>query len=149
MPVNPDYEELFAKLNAHRCKYLVVGAYAVMHYTEPRFTKDLDVWVEPSPRNANRVWSALLEYGAPLVGMSPSDLCKTEMVLQVGEVPNRVDIMMAVSGLRFSVAWRSRVRSRYGRTRISILGKRDLIRSKRRTGRPQDRLDIQNLQARR
>ena len=63
--MNQDYEDLFRAFNEHQVKYLVVGAYAVIYYAEPRYTKDLDVWVDPTRENADRVWKALLEFGAP------------------------------------------------------------------------------------
>ena len=73
--MNPssDFEDLFKTLNAHRIRYLVVGAHAVMHYATPRFTKDLDIWVPPSLNNPARVFEALADFGVPLEGVSPAD----------------------------------------------------------------------------
>ena len=73
MQVNPDFRDLFAELNTAGAEFLVVGAYAVMAYTEPRFTKDLDVWVRPSPANAVRVHAALDAFGAGLAGLAVVD----------------------------------------------------------------------------
>jgi hypothetical protein len=74
--VNPNshFKDLLSALNRCGAKYLVVGGYAVMLYTEPRYTKDLDVWVEPTAENANRVFRALAEFGAPLAGIQPHEL---------------------------------------------------------------------------
>ena len=74
MPVNSDFRDLFAALNAAQAKYLLIGGYAVAHHAQPRFTKDLDVWVEPTPENAARVLRALTEFGAPAAGLTLADL---------------------------------------------------------------------------
>ena len=67
--MNRDFKDMFRMLNEHRVRYLVVGAYAVTFYAEPRYTKDLDIWVEPSAENAKKVWDALAAFGAPLDGI--------------------------------------------------------------------------------
>src|SRR5438105_15191625 len=74
MPASSDFKELLKSFNAHQVKYLIVGAYAVMKYTEPRYTKDLDIWVEPIDENASRVSKTLAEFGAPMSGVTAEDL---------------------------------------------------------------------------
>jgi hypothetical protein len=145
MSANPDFRDLFSILNTCGAKYLVVGAHAVMHYAEPRYTKDLDIWIDPEPGNAVRVWRALAEFGAPLEGVTLADLSNPVMVYQIGMAPNRIDVMMGVPGVRFPTAWKRRVRSSYGGVRIAVLHRQDLIRAKRAAGRPQDLLDIAAL----
>ena len=146
MSENPDFRDLFSTLNTCRVKYLVVGAHAVMHYAEPRYTKDLDIWIEPSPSNAARAWRALAEFGAPLDGLVIADLSNPTMVYQMGIAPNRIDVMMGLPGAGFSTAWKRRVRSSYGGVPIGILHRADLIRAKKAAGRPQDLLDIAALE---
>ncbi len=90
--MNSDFEELLSLFNANDVKYLVVGGYAVMLYTEPRYTKDLDIWIEPSEDNAARVFRALSKFGAPLSGLTPSDFAHEGCFYQVGIPPVRVDI---------------------------------------------------------
>jgi hypothetical protein len=103
--MNQDYEGLFRALNEHRVKCLVVGAYAVIYYAEPRYTKALDVWVEPTKENAGKVWKALAEFGAPLEGVSVADFINPELICQIEVEPNRIDIMMAVPRLEFETSW--------------------------------------------
>jgi hypothetical protein len=91
MNVNSDLRDLFKTLNACHVRYIVVGAHAVVYYTEPRYTKDLDLWVDASPENAARLFKALAVFGAPLHGITEQDLTNTELVYQVGVEPNRVD----------------------------------------------------------
>jgi hypothetical protein len=145
MDLNPDFSDLFSTLNGAGARFLVVGAYAVAYHTEPRFTKDLDIWVEPSAANAARVWQALQQFGAPLTGVALADFADPQLVYQIGLEPNRIDIMMGIDGVTFATAWRNRVRTRYSGVAIHVLGKSDLLRAKRATGRPQDRLDIDRL----
>ena len=147
---NSDYEDLFSVLNAAKIKYLVVGAHAVMFYTEPRFTKDLDLWIPAALNDPFRVYDALKSYGAPLTGIRPEDFRDPQTILQIGVAPVRVDILTALSGVpSVEEAWKRRKRSRYGQTPINVLGLNDLIQAKRAIGRPQDQLDLDKLQRRR
>jgi hypothetical protein len=144
--MNQDYGDLFRIFNAHRVRYLVVGAYAVIFYAEPRYTKDIDLWVEPTCENADRVWQALAEFGAPLEGVSIEDFSNPELIYQVGVEPNRIDIMMAVPGLEFEAAWSRRVTSSYGGEVISILDFNDLVHANKTTNRESDKLDLTLLE---
>ncbi|MCZ6794830.1 MAG: hypothetical protein O7J95_14575 [Planctomycetota bacterium] len=148
MEGNPDFRDLFQCLNDGEARYLVVGAYAVIFHTEPRYTKDLGLWVEPEPGNASRVWNAIARFGAPVAELTTEDLCDPELVYQVGVEPNRFDILMAVKGLTFPEAWRNRVESTYADQPIHVLGLDDTIRAKKAAGRPQDLVDLKNLEAR-
>ncbi len=145
MELSPDYEDLFKILNAFKIKYLVVGAYAVMYYTEPRYTKDIDIWIIPNINDANKVFKALAAYGAPLKSLSPEDFKDKKMILQIGVAPVRVDIMVNVPGISFKEAWKNRKKIRYGKTPINILSASDLIKSKKEAGRAQDKIDLQRL----
>ncbi len=145
MEVNPDFRDLLQAFGEFGVKYLIVGAYAVMRYTEPRFTKDLDIWVEPSLENAEKVWQALAKFGAPLEQISVADFANKELIYQIGLDPNRVDILMDVPGVAFSTAWKNRVDGRYGDQPVHFLSRKDLIRSKRKAGRDQDLLDLKRL----
>lgn len=145
MAVNPDFRDLFKKFNDHRVEYLVIGAYALIYYTTPRYTKDIDIWVNPTPRNASKVWRALHEFGAPMRSLTEKDFTDKKMVYQIGIEPNRIDIIMGISGMKFSSAWKNRKRITYGGIPAMMIGKRDLIRSKISTGRPQDMLDVEQL----
>jgi hypothetical protein len=69
MATNPDFEDLFRALCEKGAEFIVVGGHAVMFYTEPRYTKDIDVWVRPSEKNAERVYKALVEFGAPMADL--------------------------------------------------------------------------------
>jgi hypothetical protein len=146
MPANQDFKELFALFNKERVEYLVVGAHAVIFYSEPRYTKDLDIWINPSHENAIKVMATLSEFGAPLEGVSAEDFSDPEMVFQIGIAPNRIDILMGISGVDFCAAAQRKTLSSYDGIEIPIIGRQDLIASKKATGRPQDKLDVDRLE---
>ncbi len=145
MEANPDFKELLQCLNDARVRYLLVGAHAVAYHSEPRYTKDIDLWVEPTSENAERVWLAWARFGAPLDKVTKTDFANPELVYQIGIEPNRIDILMGVSGLSFPTAWRRRVRTTYGDAKVYVLSRHDLIRTKRAAARPQDFLDLKLL----
>jgi predicted nucleotidyltransferase len=144
---NRDFKDLLRAFSRGRVRYLIVGAYAVIHYTEPRYTKDIDLWVDPSPENARRVFQALERYGAPLDGVTEQDFANPRIVYQIGIEPNRVDLIMGLTGLRFAKAWENRARGVYDGLRVNVLGLEDLLANKRKVGRPMDELDARALAA--
>src|SRR5690242_1720371 len=105
MATNQDFKDLFVALSARNAEFIVVGAHAVMVHTEPRYTKDLDVWVRPTLENAERVYRALQDFGAPLANLAPNDLATPGTVFQIGIAPNRIDILTAIDGVQFDDAW--------------------------------------------
>jgi hypothetical protein len=143
--MNSDFKELLQFLNANAVDYLVIGGYAVIEYTEPRYTKDLDVWVRAEPVNASRVFRALAQFGAPLGGMTPADFAEEGFVFQIGVAPVRIDILMSVDGLIFADAWPNRVRADFDGVSAWVISRRDLIQTKQAAGRPQDLIDIAHL----
>src|SRR6059036_3303708 len=101
MKISSDFSELLKIFNEGGVRYLVVGGHAVMRYTEPRYTKDLDLWVDPTYKNAQRVYRALRRFGAPLTGIKVEHFTHKDLVFQIGVAPVRVDILMDASGLTF------------------------------------------------
>ncbi len=146
MTVNPDFRDLFAALNAAGARYLLVGGYAVAFHAEPRFTKDLDVWAEPSPANAPHVYEALRVFGAPLQGLTEGDLERAGLIFQIGVPPNRIDILTSIDGVEFVQAWSGRSETTYGDQPVHVIGRAELIQNKRASGRPQDLLDLEILE---
>ena len=145
--LNSDFKELVSVLSSARVRYLVVGGHAVIEHTEPRYTKDLDVWVEATRENATRLWRALVKYGAPLKGVKLEDFLNPAIVYQMGVEPVRVDILTALDGVDFERAWARRGKARWGRVTVNVLSVADLIANKKRVGRPQDLLDVERLSA--
>ena len=142
--MNPDFKEILATFNEHGVSYLIVGAYAVLKYAEPRYTKDLDIWVEPSKENAARVYAALQDFGAPMGDMTESDFA-TDGFFQMGRPPVRIDILMSVDGVEFADAWPNREEGNFDGIPANFLGPDDLITNKTASARPQDIIDVQSV----
>ena len=145
MLTSPDFKELLNTLEKYRVRYLVVGGYAVMKYTEPRFTKDLDLWISTDETNSKAVFSALKEFGAPLKGLTPHDFTESGYFYQMGNPPFRLDIMMSIPGVEFETAWVHREKVLLEGMTIPFISRADLIRAKEASGRAQDLLDAENL----
>lgn len=143
--MSSDFEELLRLFNDNDAKYLVVGGHAVMLYTEPRYTKDLDVWIEASQENA-KVYRSLAAFGAPLTGLSPEDFSREGFFYQIGMPPARIDILMSLDGVRFEDAWPNRNQSEMGAQRVWFIGREDLVRNKRACGRHIDLHDLDLLE---
>jgi hypothetical protein len=148
MTPNQDFKDLFVALNAQGVEFLVVGAHALAAHGYVRATKDLDVWVRPSDENAARVMRALSAFGAPTHEVTKEDFAIPGITFQIGVQPVRIDIITAVDGLTFVLAWQNRVESDYGGERVFVVSREDLIRNKRASGRPQDLADIDALEQR-
>jgi hypothetical protein len=135
MKINSDFRDLLRGLNAAGVRYLIVGGYAVMVHTEPRYTKDLDIWIEPTELNAKALFVALAEFGVPLNDIQPADFTQPDVFFQIGVDPVRVDIMTAVPGLEFSGASSRKITVDFGGESGFVLCREDVIATKRATGR--------------
>ena len=144
---NSDYEEFIAALNAHRVRYLVIGAHAVAFHARPRATKDLDILLEPTPINARKALAALRDFfGGADLGYTVEDLITPDWIIQLGVAPVRIDLQTEISGCNsFKEVWKNRVEARFGSIPTHYLGIDDLIRSKEAAGRLQDRADVRVL----
>jgi hypothetical protein len=143
---NQDFRDLFAAFNAHGVEYLVVGAHALAVHGHIRATKDLDLWVRPTPDNAARLMKALASFGAPIEKISPSDFAQPGTTLQIGVDPLRVDILSTIDGITFDEAWARRVEAQFADQIVSVISRADLIRNKRASGRSQDLADVEALE---
>lgn len=143
--MNSDFQDLLRLFAKHEVRYLVVGGYAAMHYSQPRFTKDLDLWLEPSPENAARVMRAFGEFGMPLIDVTPADFEKESFQYMVGRAPVLFDFLTSLPGLDFKTCWESRVGDNGEGFSIAYLSKEALIWAKRLAGRPQDIADLDEI----
>ncbi len=146
MLTSSDFKDLLSLFEKHKIRYLIVGGYAVMKYSEPRFTKDLDIWIATDPANANAVYAALKEFGAPLANLTADDFTDQDCFYQMGRPPLRIDIMMSIPGIEFQEAWNNRETVELADHPIPFISRSDLIRAKKASGRPQDIIDIQKLE---
>lgn len=142
-----DFRDLLVSLNEHAVRYLVVGAHALAAHGVPRVTGDLDVWIAPDEGNANRAWSALAAFGAPLVSLAitPQDFSVADRVTQIGLPPYRIDVLTTISGVSFEEAWPGRFVGTMFDVPVAFLGRDSLIRNKRASGRAKDLADVRAL----
>ena len=145
MFVNSDFSDLLRLFSANQVKYLVIGGYALIQYAEPRYTKDLDLWISADETNAQAVYRALREFGAPLADLTAADFAREGYFYQMGVPPVRVDILMGIPGVSFAEAWPRRLEVDFDGLFVPFISRQNLIAAKRAAGRPQDLLDVEQL----
>jgi hypothetical protein len=140
-----DFKDLLRTLNANAAKYLIIGGHAFGVHLEPRTTKDLDLFIRSDPENAKAVFRALVQFGAPLQDMSEADFIDGT-TFQIGQPPDRIDILQRIDGVTFDEAWANRIDGNIdGEVPAYVISKDDLIRNKLASGREQDLLDVKKL----
>lgn len=146
MRVEKDYEEFLSLLNKHSVKYCIIGAFAVAFHAKARYTKDIDILIEPSRDNASRMLSAIENFGFGELNITLEDFTHEGNILQLGFEPIRIDILNKLEGLKFQDIWKNRVIGEYGSEKVNFIGLDDLIKSKRISNRPSDKLDLEILE---
>jgi hypothetical protein len=140
-----DYKDLLSAFQSHGVKYLIVGGFAVIYHAQPRFTKDMDIFISADPKNAEATYAALAEFGALLKGTSPDDFTNPDMFFRFGRDPRGFDILPSIPGVDFDGAWERRIETvidtATGQT-ANFISADDLIASKLASGRPQDLADV-------
>lgn len=145
MKTEKDYEDLLKLFNRHKVRYCVVGAFAVALYAIPRYTKDLDILIEPGLRNARRIIKALKSFGFGSLALQEEDFCREGCVIQLGYEPVRIDLLTSIGGVNFQEVWKNRKRIGYGGIRAAFIGKKELMKSKKASGRKQDKADLEMM----
>jgi predicted nucleotidyltransferase len=144
--LNQDFKEFAQSLNDSRVRYLVIGAYAVAVHGHPRYTKDLDIWIEMTPANAAAMVRALDQFGFSSLGLRSSDFLTPDQIIQLGYPPGRIDLITTPPGVDFETCYASRVIVEIDGVPVNFIGLDDLKRSKKASGRLQDLADLENLQ---
>lgn len=144
--MNSDFKDLLQIFADEKVEYLIVGAYAVIHYTQPRYTKDIDLWIKPSSENSVRIGRAFRRFGIPLIEVTQDDFSRGGLQYVIGVSPCQIDFLTSLPGLPdFDAAWQNRSTEIVAGIEIHHLGKSDLITAKQTAGRPQDLADIDEL----
>jgi hypothetical protein len=143
--VNQDFKDLLQVFKKESVRYLIIGGYAVIKHAEPRYTKDLDIWVSADIENAEKLYSALTKFGAPVGNMTPKDFTQPGYFFTMGIAPSRVDIFFDLPALKFDECWDRRVKAKLSETEIYFIAKDDLIKNKEVVGRLQDLADAEKL----
>ena len=122
-----------------------MGGHALAFHGRPRYTKDLDVFVEPTGENAARLIQALEDFGFGGLGLNGADFAAPGKIVQLGVAPNRVDLLTAIDGVTFEEAWQGRAAGHFGGQPVFYLGRREFEKNKRAAGRLQDLADLEAL----
>ncbi|MEW6607254.1 MAG: hypothetical protein AB1414_07335 [bacterium] len=133
-------------LNKNKVKYCIVGAYAVAFYAKPRYTKDIDILVEPTLANSKRIIKTLNEFGFESLELKASDFAQSGKIIQLGYEPVRVDIITSIEGCSFKEVWVGKEVGIYGKEKVFFIGIKELIKNKQSLNRKQDQVDLEVLQ---
>jgi hypothetical protein len=147
MKLNRDFSEFFQSLNANGVRYLVVGGYAVAFYGHPRYTKDIDVWVDSTAENAKRVVAALADFGFASLGLVAKDFQESGKIIQLGIAPNRIDILTSLSCVSFDPCYLARKTAMLESVAVDFIDIESLKVNKQSTGRTQDLADVESLES--
>jgi len=141
----PDFKEFLKLLNAHKVEYLLIGGYAVGYHGYPRATADMDIWIAIDPVNADRIVTALKEFGFSPPELSPELFMKEWQVIRLGMPPIRIELATTISGVNFSECYAERVTDLLDGVKVNLISLRHLKANKKASGRHQDLADIENL----
>jgi hypothetical protein len=136
-----DFEDLLQILGKHRVRYLIIGGLAFIYHAKPRYTKDMDIWIDPTAENVKRANIALAEFGSPYLLNADA----VEEILQLGVAPDRIDLLRAIQGVKFATAWKNRIREKYGKANANWIDLNSLIRIKSRIDHPRHQEDVRVL----
>jgi len=145
--MNPHFRDMLSALSAEDAEFMVVGAYALAAHGIPRATGDIDIWIRPNKENSQRVWRALKRFGAPVSRLAAEDLTVAEVVFQIGVAPQRIDLLTSIDGVDFEEAWPNRKQAEVEGQRFAVLGRGDMLRNKKASGRPKDLADVAWLES--
>lgn len=146
MALNQDFKEFIQSLNDNGVRYLVVGGYAVAQHGHPRYTKDIDIWIEMTKENAAKVVKALAQFGFASLGLKESDFLEADQIIQLGYPPSRIDLLTTLLGVEFSECYPSRVTVEMDGVLVNFIDLENLKKNKKATGRHQDLADVENLE---
>ena len=145
MRIEKDFKEFLKSLTSRKARFLIIGGFAYSIYAQPRYTKDLDIYIEQSEDNAKRVLAAIIDFLGESLGLEKKDLLTPRTFIQLGYPPLRIDVTTHCEGLVFAEAWEKRVTGRYDDVEVFFLSLDDLIKNKIATGRDQDLIDAKKL----
>jgi Nucleotidyl transferase of unknown function (DUF2204) len=140
-----DFKEFVELLIKHKVEYLIVGGYAVGVHGHPRYTGDLDIWLNPTTENARSILAAVNEFGFSSSKLSIDDFTKVGNVIQLGYPPLRIDLLTDIDGVTFTDSYKNRKEVEIDDLFVNFIGYSELLKNKKESGRPRDIDDINNL----
>jgi hypothetical protein len=145
LEIQPDFKELLALLNQNKVEYIVVEAFAMAFHGTPRFSGDIDIYVNPTPENAHRVGKTLQDFGFGSLGLKETDFDRPGQIIQLGQPPVRIDLITSISGVTWEEANAGKASGQYGDIPVHYLGRKQFIANKRASGRKKDLSDLEAL----
>lgn len=145
MILQPDFKEFIELLNEKKIEYLIVGGYAVGFHGRPRYTGDMDFWINNTPSNAHLMKDALDVFGFASFNIQATEFEKENLVLQLGYEPVRIDILTTISGVEFKSCYARKIVSQIDGIDVPFIHLEDLKTNKRSTGRAKDLGDVEEL----
>jgi hypothetical protein len=143
--LNQDFKEFIQFLNDNHVRYLVVGGYAVAVHGHPRYTKDIDIWIEMTPENANNLLEALAQFGFGSLGLQAEDFLTPDQIIQLGYPPNRIDLLTTIDGVKFDNCYPLKIEVIIDNIVVNFIDLDNLKKNKKASGRLQDLADLENL----
>jgi predicted nucleotidyltransferase len=143
--LNQDFKEFIQSLNDNQVRYLVIGGYAVALHGYPRYTKDIDIWIEMSPENATRMLQALEQFGFASLDLQPQDFMTPDQVIQLGYPPSRIDLLTTPDGVNFATCYAAKIETNIDGVLVNFIDLDNLKINKKASGRLQDLADLENL----
>jgi hypothetical protein len=147
MVLNQDFREFIQSLNANQVHYLVVGGYAVALHGHPRYTKDIDIWIDLNADNAANVVNALQQFGFGSLGLQAADFLTPDQIVQFGNPPSRIELFNSLPGVDFATCYPLRVQTEIDGVLVNFIDLNNLKRNKRAAGRLQDLADVESLES--
>ena len=144
--LSKDFKEFVTLLKEHDAEYMIVGGYAVGVHGYPRYTGDLDIWLNPTLANAERVLRAITDFGFGSFKLSTDDLTKEDNVIQFGQPPLRIDLLTSIDGVAFEDCYANRKEVKFDGLSMNFIGYHDLVTNKKASGRHRDLDDLENMQ---
>ena len=146
MILNPDLKEFFQLLSDNEVQYLIIGGYAVAFHGHPRYTKDVDIWIQIHPNNALNLVQTLKDFGFESLNLKESDFLEGDTIVQLGYPPSRIDLIMGVPGVDFAESYANKIEEEIDGVKLNFIDLKNLKKSKKASGRLQDLADLENLE---
>ena len=133
--LNQDFKEFIQLLNDNQVNYLVIGGYAVAVHGHPRYTKDIDIWIEISEENSQKIITALTEFGFGSLGLTAQDFQEPHQIIQLGYPPNRIDLITSPDGIDFQTCYASKIEVIFNDITVKFIDLDNLKKNKLASGR--------------
>lgn len=140
-----DFSDFLKLCLQNEVRFMVIGGYAVIHHSRPRYTGDLDLWIDASLENAERVVTVLQEFGFPPDAVSIGMITEGKKIIRMGFEPMRLELFTSIPGIEFSACYQRRDLVKVGRMMVPFISLEDLKINKLASGRPKDLQDLEEL----